>query len=100
MSEYPDLGHRRPSALGLTRRPAHRDKSMNGAQPLKAHGDSSGLMSGLPAVLTESLAEELSEHCAKLASQIDDALVDDVIVPTKIEGGSLNVTGNQNDRLR
>jgi hypothetical protein len=35
----------------LGRPPAHRDKTaMNGAQLLIAHGDSSGLMSGPPAV--------------------------------------------------
>jgi len=34
----------------LASRPAHRDKTaMNGAQLLKAYGDSSGLMSGPPA---------------------------------------------------
>jgi hypothetical protein len=39
---------------GLTRRPAHRDRAaMNGAQLLKAHFDSSGLMSGPPAVVSQ-----------------------------------------------
>jgi hypothetical protein len=42
---------KRLTAHGLIRRPAHRDETaMNGVQPLKAHGDSSGLMSGPPAV--------------------------------------------------
>jgi hypothetical protein len=36
----------------VSRPPAHRDKTaMNGAQLSRAHGDSSGLMSGPPAVV-------------------------------------------------
>jgi hypothetical protein len=48
----------------LASRPAHRDKTaMNGAQLLKAYGDSSGLMSGPPALAIPYLAEQFQKPC-------------------------------------
>src|ERR1017187_3223815 len=57
VARFTSLGPGPPAAMdmtgvGLIRRPAHRDKAaMNGAQPLKVHGDSTGLRGGPPAVV-------------------------------------------------